>query len=115
MTVENDIASAGSGHIGFKRSSLITARIMQMVRERTPNTRILVFCSDDGNPFYDEVKKIAQQNHMEFIDGIPQTILEANKQGNTTFAADKAHWNELGQKIVAEKIIEYLTTNKIIN
>jgi len=115
MTVENDITAEGSGHSGFKRSSRITARIMQMVRERTPHTRILVFCSDDANPFYDEIKKIVQQNHMEFIDGIPQAIQEANKPANTTYAADKAHWNELGHKIVAEKIIEYLTRNKIIN
>jgi lysophospholipase L1-like esterase len=115
ITVENDIASQGADHPGFKRAARLTNKLMQMVRQRTPNTRIIVFCGDGGLPFYEEVKKISAQNHMEFIDGIPQAIREANKPGNTTYAEDKAHWNELGHKIVAEKISEYLTKSKIIN
>jgi len=114
-TIENDIAAQGPEHPGFKRASRLTARLMKMVRERCPHANILVFCGDDGSPFYEEIKKIAQENHMAFIDGIPQAIAAANQTGATTYAEDKAHWNELGQKIVAEKLIDYLTKNNIVN
>ncbi len=114
-TIEKDIISQGSEHHGFKRSAMITERLMKMVRERSPNTRILVFCEYDYYPFYDTIKKIVEQNSMEFIDGIPQAIRHSVNQGLTPFGFDNTHWNEEGNRVVAEKIIEYLSTNKIID
>ena len=52
---------------------------------------------------------------MEFIDGIPQAIRHSVNQGLTPFGFDHTHWNEEGNRVVAEKIIEYLSTNKIID
>jgi len=84
---------------------------MEKVCQRTQNTNIFAFCSDNLEPFYEEFINISKKNNIKFIGGIPQSINEAEKNGICVRTADKGHWNEEGHRIVAEKIIEYLRKN----
>jgi hypothetical protein len=110
-TIEKDIARAGNHHMLFRDAAEITNEIMRRVRNRSHHLRILAFSVDDEQPYYDEFKRISSRNGIEFIDGIPQALRAAEEQGLVTRASDDAHWNELGHRLAAEKIIEYLNTH----
>lgn len=107
-TVETEIARQGSQHPGFQRAARSTNEIMRRVRARSTSTRIIAFSVDDPAPYYEEFQRISQQNMIEFIDGIPQVIREAESRGIVTKAADHAHWNEVGHRLATKKIMDYL-------
>lgn len=109
-TIEKDIGRAGNNHQMFREAAEITNDIMRMVRNRSHHLRILAFSVDDEQPYYDEFKRLSSLNGIEFIDGIPQALRAAEEQGLVTRASDDAHWNELGHRLAAEKIIDYLKT-----
>ncbi len=111
MTVERYIEEQGKHHLGFKYSAQIMNKLIEMFRIRSSKVRIFAFCVDDVPPYYEEFQNILKKNEIEFIDGIPQAILEAEDKGYITRASDKAHWNELAHKICAENIINYFIKN----
>ena len=114
-TVEYYIEAEGKNHKGFKDSVEITNEIMKKIRFRASNCKILAFCVNYTQPYYDEFALLSKINNIVFIDGIPQAIIESDKKGYNTRIADKSHWNELGHKIAAEKIKEYLNKSGILN
>jgi hypothetical protein len=50
---------------------------------------------------------MAERNGIKFIDGIPQAVAAAERNGAVTRAADGAHWNEVGHKIAAEQLLKH--------
>jgi hypothetical protein len=107
-TVEAEIGREGYQHQGFQRSLRITGEIMQRVRTRSGNIRILAFSVDSTPPFYEAFQRISQNAGIDFIDGVPQAFHEAEARGVITRAADRAHWNELGHRLTADTLIAYL-------
>lgn len=112
-SVENEIVNKGLEHRGFKRSIRITTKLMKQIKQRC--NHIAAFCVDYQQPFYDEVKQICFTQGIHFIDGIPQNIEIQEQKGFITRASDKAHWNELGHQIAANKLYEYLRTQPRLN
>jgi len=106
-TVEKYIEKQGKHHSGFKHSAQITNKLIEMFRERNSKVRMFAFCVDFVPPYYEEFQNILKKNGIEFIDGIPQAIRGVEDKGYVTRASDGAHWNELGHRICAEKIISY--------
>ena len=113
-TVETEIHAQGQEHAGFQSSARTTNEIMKMVRKRSGDTKIVTFSADDESPYYEEFQHISQKNGIEFIDGVPQAVHAAEEKGLTVRAADNAHWNDLGHRLVAEKIEEHLRTHGVI-
>jgi hypothetical protein len=107
-TVENEITAQGAKHPGFRHSAMITKEIMGRVRLRCGAARLIAFCSDDEEPYYSEFRRISHESGFEFIDGVPQGIRAAEQRGGLVRAADNAHWNELGHRMVADAVIRYL-------
>ena len=109
-TVEREILAEGENHTGFKKASRITGELMKMAASRTgPAVKMYAFCVGDPSPYYEEIKKISELNGIEFIDGIPRAIHEANERGLVTKGGDTAHWNESGHRIAAEVLIKHFT------
>jgi hypothetical protein len=75
---------------------------------------IFTFCADDAQPFYDEMRRLSQESGFPFIDGVPQAIREAEKQGKVTKHGDRGHWNELGHGLAAEQITAYFQEHEVI-
>jgi len=113
-SIELLIVRNGPTHAGFKRSLETTKRIMAMIKKRTAGIDFYTFCADIMPPFYDEYKKLCASEGYKFIDGIPQAVQEYDAKGSVTRVADKSHWNELGHRIVAEKILDYFQTNAVL-
>jgi hypothetical protein len=105
-TIELEINNVGSTHEGFRRSSRITKLVMDTIRKRASNIEIFTFCVDGEQPYYDEFKKISSLENFQFIDGIPQAIKAYEAKGFVARTPDRTHWNEMGHKIAAKKLIE---------
>lgn len=113
-TIEVIIEGKGSQHQGFRHSADITKKIMDMIRNKTPNITVYTFCADDLQPYYDEFRNLSEIEGFKFIEGVPQAIKVYEEKGFTTKAEDHAHWNELGHKIAGDKLQEYFSTNGFI-
>lgn len=114
-TLYDGITQLGEGHEGFRHSTKITKLIMAMVKRRAGEVPVYLFCITDRQPFYDTIKNICRSVGICFIDGVPQSLNKLeNQKPYITRAYDRAHLNELGNRIVAEKLIEFFEENKII-
>ena len=104
-----DLIAANASYPFFRESVEITDHIVKKMMLRIhPTTLVYAFSVDDSAPYYDEFKNISARNGIYFIDDIPQAIYDAERQGITTRAADKAHWNEAGHQIAATALQSYL-------
>ena len=101
-------------HRAYLRSVDTTRKIMAMIKKRSPGVEIFTFCADDAQPFYDEMRKLSEESGFHFIDGVPQAIREAEKQGKVTKHEDRGHWNELGHLLVAEQLTAYFREHEVL-
>jgi hypothetical protein len=112
----DEIAQEGEAHKGFRHSIEITKLIMSMVKKRAGEIPVYLFSITDRQPFYDAIKNISRSVGIHFIDGVPQRLNKfENQRPSITKASDRVHLNELGNRIIAEKLIEYFEENKIMN
>jgi hypothetical protein len=107
QTIENAIEKTGRSHPAFRQAADITAKIFNKIKERAPGVKIYAFCVDGHQPYYDEFRDLTGAAGFVFIDGIPQALRAAEGTGRITWAADRAHWNEFGNRVVGEKLAEY--------
>ena len=114
-TIEREIEREGQGHRLFRQSEAITKKIMDMIKARTSGTPVITFCFTDTQPYYDAFKRMAGLEGFGFIEGIPEAIKAYEQKGYVAVAADQGHWNELGHRIAAEKIYEFLVSRGVIS
>ena len=108
-SVEEFIEKNGVSSPYFRDSIETTEQLIKAIKSRvTSSTLIYAFSVDDIEPYYDELRRILDKNGIPFIDGIPQFLKNAEQDGITTKAADKAHWNETGHTIVANVLEDYI-------
>jgi hypothetical protein len=113
-TVYDEISQLGQANEEFRHSAEITKVIMFMIKRRAGDIPVYLFCITDKQPYYDTIKNICQSVGIHFIDGVPQALnkFESEKR-YITKANDREHLNELGNRIIGEKLIEYFDKNKI--
>ncbi len=104
----NEIKKDETKYRLFEESITITKFIMDKIKKRASNSIICAFSVNNEEPYLSELEKAALTAGFKLIDGVPETVEAYEQQGFTTRAADKAHWNELGHKIVADKIYDHL-------
>jgi hypothetical protein len=113
-SVERRIALEGERYQAFRDSVAVTNELMRRVRSRvSKTTKILAFSSDDEQPYYEKLRSISATNGIEFVDGIPQAVLKAERAGLTTRAEDGSHWSELGHEIVAQVLMKFVIGEQI--
>lgn len=97
------IRAKGMSYPLFKESVEITEELLKNMRKRIPSTTPVYSFSDaSGFPYGDEFKRISENSGVQYIDGIAKAMSLANRNGITTTAADKSHWNKAGHQIVAD-------------
>ena len=90
----------------------MTDELFQLIRKRAlPSIPVCIFSADTIPPFYSDVKVIAQKNSFLFIEGIPEAIAQAAKEGEIVHYQDGAHWNPEGHRVVARILTEYFRKN----
>lgn len=94
----------------FSNSIETTSQIMKLVKEKTNNIPVIAFSTGDDELF----ESICNQNNIKYIRGIYEILNQAEKKGQVINFNPDLHWNQLGHKIVGEKIIDYLYQNKLM-
>ena len=107
-SIERVIRARGLEHPLFRQSVDIAGQVLKMIRSRVPpSTAVYAFSSDWGRPFHPEFKRIAREAGIAFIDGNGRALRMAEDRGVATRAADNAHWNNAGHRIVADVLKRY--------
>ena len=106
--LRKEIESSGGNDERFRRASIITKIIIDKIRKRASDTTVLAFNVNETQPYNSEFKKIVLSENIKYIDGISEAVKAYEQNGFIVRASDHDHWNELGHKIVADKIYDYL-------
>jgi len=107
-SVERVIRGEGMADPRFRESVETAGQVLKMIRARVPDgTEVYAFSSDWGPPYHPQFKRIADEAGIQFIDGNGRALKKAEDQGVTTRAADTAHWNNAGHRIVADVLKRY--------
>jgi hypothetical protein len=98
-SVEDVIVQKGRDFPLYNQAVRVTAVALEMIRQRVPkDIPVVAFCAGDC----DELRSLCRKTGIQFIDGVSETLARAEQTGHSVRAADGAHWNETGHKIVGE-------------
>jgi lysophospholipase L1-like esterase len=105
---ETLIEKEGMAYPFFHEAVQVTEQLLKKIRMRVPaTTPVYLFSTHHGPPYYEQIERIANSAGMIFIDGPPQAVSDAQRQGISTLAADKGHWSNGGHQIVADALQRY--------
>jgi len=108
-SIEQVVRVEGMANPLFRQSVETAGQVLKMIRERvSPETEIYAFSSDWGRPYHPEFRRISEEAGIHFIDGNGRALKMAEQRGVTTRAADTAHWNNAGHRIVADVLKRHL-------
>lgn len=108
-SIEKVIRVEGMDNALFRASVGAASEVLAMVQSRVPDTtEVYAFSTDWGRPYHPEFKRISEESGIAFINGNGRLLQMAEKNGVTTRAADNAHWNNEGHRIVADVLGRYL-------
>jgi hypothetical protein len=101
-SVEDVIARVGESDADYAEAVETTGRLLEEIgRAIGADTPLFAFCVDLAEPSYADLRRLSRQAGFVFIDGVPQIIIEAERAGECTRAADGGHWNERGHRLAA--------------
>jgi len=108
VSVEDIIRKEGRSFPLFIESVEITEQIFKKIKKRIPaKTPLYIFSIDDKSPYYNEFKRMLDENGIALIDSVPQALKRAEQNGIAVRASDKAHWNETGHQIIMNELMRY--------
>jgi len=98
------------GHPLFINAFNTTSKIFDMIKNRIGDVPIVLF-SVDNNFFYDSIRELCIEKNIKFIDGVPEKIKEASKDGiRINGLPYDSHWNAKGHEIAGKVILKFLNT-----
>ena len=108
-SIERIVRKEGMNNPLFRESLDVVDQVLAKVMARVPEgTEVFAFSSHWGRPYHPAFIEVAQRNGIRFINGNGRGLDIAEKKGLTTKAADRAHWNNRGHRIVADTLQRYL-------
>ncbi len=114
-SVEKYIQQQGLEHPGMRDSVETTRQLLKMTREISDDIPLMVFCSDQIEPYASALQDILQQENIAYINGVGDAIQQARERGETVTVIDGAHWNVQGHEIVAGVLYDALAQTLIQN
>jgi len=106
--VEAEILEQGRDHPLLPPAVGITESVLREVRAVFRDIPFLLF--DVGPPFAplnEAAKDAAGAAEIQYIQGVIESVEEAQRRGETVTCHDRAHWNPRGHAIAAEVLISY--------
>ena len=103
----------------------VTKEIIQITKSKTKGIPIFAFSVNSGPPlpasdqpenldysWENMIKEVCAETGINYIDGVPQEVYKAKRQGVKVDGAPKdAHWTGEGHKIAGAYILSYLRSN----
>lgn len=108
-TVENEIETRGLGFPEFKQSTATTLKLMEMIKARCGNTRLLAFSTFDDEPYFSQFKSIFHDLKIDFLTDIPQIAWNAEGAGKVK---NNDHWHEKGHAACGAYLAKYIKSLK---
>ena len=106
-SVETGIEREGQAYPGFRQAIETTDRIMGMVRARVGHLPIIAFNCDDSEPYVGAWSAISAKYEIQFFQDVAQALDAAAAAGSTLYVTD-GHWNEAGDRVIAEALKPHL-------
>lgn len=97
----------------FEESVRVTGAILDRMKHADPDARYLAFLVDFDPMPYEAWTQVLLKHGFEYIDGVGRAIHEAEKKGLVVRARDTVHWNNLGNQICADVLIDYFNQREI--
>lgn len=110
-SIEDEIAARGSAVPSFRRAWVVTDEIMRNVRSRAGGVPIIAFGCDSEEPYASGFAEIAARHDIVFLRDVAAAVESAERRGLHVRTSDGFHWNELGHRIVAERILSHLRSS----
>ncbi len=98
-------------HPAFPRAVQVTDELMQKVRSRVGDIPVLAFSCDDGPQYVKAFKEISRHHGIMFLEDVAGSVKRAEDNGTMVRAGAYPHLNEMGHRIVAGVIADYLKRN----
>lgn len=110
---EKFIADQGLDYPLFAKSVKMTNAVIKKVKAILPaQTKLIAFDADNYNPQYDQFKHLCSENNIPFVHNLADAISNAQTAGLCVHSNDGYHWNDQGNVIVANYLINYFRTHK---
>ncbi len=71
------------------------------------HAQLVIFDADDFTPGAEFFPEVCQRNSIDYIDSVGYFMKLHERMGDTVRAFDGYHWNNLGQHVVADRLLEY--------
>ncbi len=110
---EKFIGEQGLAYPLFAKSVKMTDAVIKKVKSILPaSTKLIAFDADGYQPQYDQFKRLCSENNIPFVDGLANKVSDAENKGQCVRSDDGYHWNNQGNTMVAQFLINYLRTNQ---
>jgi hypothetical protein len=109
--IQSEIEQETSYVEAYRDAVKITGQLFRRLREGVGRqTRVIVFITDNREPYYDDFRLLIRESGLESIEEVPQAFAEAGAERAAVFSADGIHWGIDGHHIAATAIASYLTS-----
>jgi len=110
---EKFIGEQGLAYPLFAKSVKMTDAVIKKVKSVLPaSTKLIAFDADGYQPQYDQFKRLCSENNIPFVDGLANMVSDAENKGQCVRSDDGYHWNNRGNAMVAQFLINYLRTHE---
>lgn len=103
------ITREGMANPIYAQAVQATDRIIRSAKEEFRGSAIIFMYVDEYQPFADSIRSILARQGVEAIDTVYPALDAARRRNLPVYAADGSHFSELGHRIAAECVIDYLS------
>jgi len=111
--IQSEIEQETSYVESYRDAVKITGQLFRRLKEGVgEQTRVIVFATDNRQPYYDDFRQLIRESGLESIEEVPQAFAQVDAERAGVFSADGIHWGIDGHHIAATAIVSYLTSEE---
>jgi hypothetical protein len=102
---EDQIQKNGKNYVPYQTALNTVDQVVKIIKNKIGNDiPVLAMQTDLTEPFISDIREIFENNGITVVKSAAELIDLANKNGQSVWAKDLAHWNELGHAIAAKEV-----------
>lgn len=106
---ESKINRLGKDYEAYDTALAITSDLFSEIKKGLgPEVPLIVFCADGYEPQLSDIREICLNEGILFFDDHLNELAASASSAVIPFSIDGVHWNEIGHRIVATTMLDYL-------